>query len=275
MTTRHSSPPKLVLYGAPPSQPTRSVIWACLMKGLPFELEMGDPEAFERLNPKRQMPILIDGEFVLYEMSAILIYLCEKHGWHDLLPKELETRARVHQYLHFHHTSTRLATMKLMGPHVTVAFREMIETREDAKDVLQIELLRAALRDPDVLEHGRATVSLICSLIERGYLRDASRFLCDDRPTIADLAAYEDLGQLRPANLFHFEEFPRVRRWLEAMDELPFRDVAHAYNEALGDILTEPNTLERFAGASAAGTAALQAHGVEVTPSPALLPPSR
>jgi glutathione S-transferase len=256
-----------ILYGSLPSQPSRSIMWACLLKGLPFELrapDLGDTDTLGRLNPKLQVPIWVDGDFALYEMAAILIYLCEKHGWKDLLPEDLEARALVHQYLHFHHTSTRLATMKLMGPHVTIAFRERIEAREDAMDVMQIELLTHALRDPDVLENGQATVATICGIIERGYLRDGATHLCGDHPTIADLAAYEDLGQLRRANLFHFEEFPRVRAWLESMDKLPYCDVVHSYNKALGDIRTTPNTLERFIQAATVGMGALGAAGVTI-----------
>ena len=264
MTARAASKTDLVLYGGPASQPTRSVIWACLLKGLAIELRPNDPEGLEEHNPKRQMPTLLDGDFALYEMGAILVYLSEKHGWTDLLPESLEQRAKVHQYLHFHHTSTRLATMKLMGPHVTIAFREVIEARDDAADVMQIELLRAALRDPDVLGRGRETVSLVCRLLERGFLEDGDGFLCSKRPTIADLAAYEELAQLRPANLFDFEAHPHVRAWLERMDALPFCDAVHRYNEALGDILTEPNTLERFQQANVAGLEALRGCGVEV-----------
>jgi glutathione S-transferase len=245
------------------------VVWACLLKGLPFELRMPDPAsggmaALSHLNPKQQMPILVDGGFSLYEMSAILVYLCEKHGWTDLYPDELETRALVHQYLHFHHTSTRLATLKLMGPHVTAAFRDQILARKDAMDVLQLELLQATLRDPNVLETGRAVVSKLSGLIESGYLRDGATYLCADRLTIADLAAYEDLGQLRRANLFDFNDFPRLRGWLDAMEKLPFHDAVHRYNEALGDIITTPNTMERFLKANAAGLEALGACGVRV-----------
>jgi glutathione S-transferase len=245
------------------------VIWACLLKGLSFELRMPDPAsggmaALSHLNPKQQMPILVDGGFSLYEMSAILIYLCEKHEWTDLLPDELEIRARVHQYLHFHHTSTRLVTLKLMGPHVTAAFRDQMLEREDAMDVLQLELLQAALRDPNALETGRAVASRVSGLIESGYLRDGEEYLCAARPTLADLAAYEDLGQLRRANLFDFEDFPRLRGWLDRMEQLPRYAEVHRYNEALGDILTTPNTLERFLSANAAGFEALAECGIRV-----------
>ena len=53
-----------------------------------------EPE-FLNLNPSGQVPTIVDGEFALYEMPAILVYLCEKHGWQDLLPGDVETRGRI------------------------------------------------------------------------------------------------------------------------------------------------------------------------------------
>ena len=55
-----------------------------------------------------------------------------------------------------------------------------------------------------------------------------------------------------------------MRSWLEAMDALPFCEEVHRYNTVLGDILTVPNTIERFAKASLAGLEALEGCGVEV-----------
>jgi glutathione S-transferase len=265
-----SPTPALILYGSPASQPSRAVYWACLIEGLPFELRLPDfgdmgGSALADLNPKRQVPTILDGDFALYEMPAILVYLCEKHGWQDLYPEDPESQALVHQYLHFHHTSTRLATMKLMAPHVTVAFPELIERSEDGMDPMQGDALRTALREPDVLESGRRVVGKVAGMIERGYLRGDSSFLCAAHATIADVAAYEELAQLRWANLFHFEGYPELRRWLDAMAQLPFHEEAHRYNAALGDILTEPNTMERFLKANAAGVAALEERGLRVT----------
>lgn len=251
----------LVLYGHPASQPSRAVYWICLIKELRFEIQSPEMGGFAdsemaRLNPKRQMPTIADGDFSLYEMPAILIYLCEKHGWDDLYPKDLEARALVNQYLHFHHSSTRLATMKLMAPHVTVAFREALESG-DTMDVLLREAIQAAFREPDVLGAGRDVVAKVAGMIESGYLRDGP-FLVGSGPTIADIACYEELAQLRWANLFDFERFPRIQGWLAAMPKLPFHEEAHAYNRALGDIRTEPLTMQRFLEAGAVGQATLR-----------------
>ncbi len=254
----------LILYGAPASQPSRAVYWTCMIKGLPFELirtefgQMGSSARIQAANPTGQIPTIEDGDMALYEMPAILTYLCEKHGWEDLLPKDLRTRSRVNQYLHFHHNWTRRVTTELMAPHVTIAFREFMENRGHSE-------LVARLDDPNKLEVGRARATQVSGLIERGYFPGAGVFLCADRATIADIACYEELSQLRIANLFDFDGFPKILRWLDEMEKLPFHEPAHRYNLELGDIRSSPNTIERFMAASDSAFAALEECGVRVT----------
>ncbi len=62
------------------------------------------------------------------------------------------------------------------------------------------------------------------------------------------------------ANTSYFPNiFPKIRRWLGEMEQLPFHDEAHRYNTTLGDIRTKPNTIERFVEANAAAVEALAA----------------
>jgi glutathione S-transferase len=263
----------LIVYGAPPSQPSRAVYWTCLIKGLAFELRtpdlLGDGlSELTKLNPKRQMPTIVQGEFVLYEMPAILAWLCNTHAWDDFYPREPATRALVDQYLHFHHSTTRLATIKLMAPHVTIAFKDLFEAGGEgigSKDILLGEGISAAMTGPNVYQRGCTVLQMVAELIQDGYLRDPDGYLCTpDRPTIADIACYEELSQLRWARLFDFANFPKLRAWLDRMEELPFHENAHRYNVALGDILSQPNTMERFITASVSGISALQEVGVEI-----------
>ncbi len=251
------SPPSapLIIHGAPASQPSRAVYWLCMIKSLPFELKplgidgMGPDAPLLKLNPAGQVPTVEDGTFAVYEMPAILIYLCEKHGWNDLLPTDLSARTRVHQYLHFHHNFTRRATLELMAPFVTVAFAERMKGTP----------IESRISDPNKLENGRSCVRHVADLIERGFFQDGSTHLCTSHATIADIACYEELAQLRWAALFDFEGFPKIQRWFGEMEQLPFHDPAHRYNTVLGDIRTEENTLKRFLEASAAGVIALGA----------------
>lgn len=50
-----------------------------------------------RLNPKGQVPVLIDDDLVVYDSTLILEYLEERHPEHPLLPAGREDRARCRQ----------------------------------------------------------------------------------------------------------------------------------------------------------------------------------
>ena len=110
----------LTIYGHPASQPSRTVFWACLIHDLPFTLGDTGGRALSTggANPRGQVPSIVDDGFAVAEMSAIVCYLADKHGWHDLYPQALKTRTRIQQFLHMHHSLVRLATWKLMAPHV-------------------------------------------------------------------------------------------------------------------------------------------------------------
>lgn len=72
--------------------------------GVPYERVLVDrPQnkhkepAYLKLNPNGLMPVLTDGDFVLYETAAIVLHLCDTHPQAKLAP-ELGTRERAHFY---------------------------------------------------------------------------------------------------------------------------------------------------------------------------------
>jgi glutathione S-transferase len=102
----------LKLYGFPPTRSLR-VLWMLRELGVDFEFINVDlvaganrqPE-FLALNPAGKLPVLVDGEFVLTESVAIVLYLAEKYADKGLLPAKLEARAHVNHWLLF--TATEL-----------------------------------------------------------------------------------------------------------------------------------------------------------------------
>ena len=72
--------------------------------GAPFELVLVDranaahrsPE-YLKLNPNGQIPVLVNGNFVLYETAAICLYLADMHPEARLAPP-LQTNERAHFY---------------------------------------------------------------------------------------------------------------------------------------------------------------------------------
>lgn len=56
-------------------------------------------EDFVALNPNHKIPTLVDGDLVLWESSAIMLYLAGKKPGNDLVPEEPQARARMMQWL--------------------------------------------------------------------------------------------------------------------------------------------------------------------------------
>lgn len=72
--------------------------------GAPFELRLVDraqnaqqSDAYLRLNPNGKIPVLVDGDLVLYEAAAIVLHLADRHPEAGLAPA-LGTPERAHFY---------------------------------------------------------------------------------------------------------------------------------------------------------------------------------
>ena len=96
----------LKLHYHPLSTYSRRVSIALAEKGIAHEkvlVDLGarkqrEPE-FQALNPYSRVPTLVDGDFVLYESTAILNYLEAKHPSPALVPGDLKGRALVDMHM--------------------------------------------------------------------------------------------------------------------------------------------------------------------------------
>ncbi|MEO6743294.1 MAG: glutathione S-transferase family protein [Caldimonas sp.] len=77
--------------------------WALEELGLPYRVHALDHtageldgEAYSRISPFRQAPVIDDGGFVVAESAAIVLYLAEKAG--QLIPGDAQGRTRVVQW---------------------------------------------------------------------------------------------------------------------------------------------------------------------------------
>lgn len=222
----------LVVYGIPNSQPVRSVLWLCLLKNLPFELKLIDQsrgakraEYLEGVNPRGTVPAVDDDGFALWESPAIMIYLCEKHGWSDFWPDDPAHRARVNQYLHFHHRNTR----EQVARWSQTLWPTVFGVKNPSKEWLHKNTFTGLTDSAEVAEQALRIVDGM--LARTGFLAAGSR------PTIADLVAYEELGQnqAKYANCTDYGAYPRIRTWFTEMEHLPHHDEAHAVWGLIGD----------------------------------------
>jgi glutathione S-transferase len=94
----------ITLYSGPISWFSRKVEIALAEKSLPFEQVLvpfsqtrgyfDKPANVTRINPKRQVPVMVDGELELYDSSVICEYLDERYPALPLLPQEASARAQ-------------------------------------------------------------------------------------------------------------------------------------------------------------------------------------
>ena len=111
------------LLGKAASINVRKVLWTCAELGLDLDLareeqpDLGSP-AFRGLNPNAMVPVLIDGDFVLWESNSICRYLAGREGRDDLLPRTPQARALVDQWMDWQggelNNSWRYAFMSLV-----------------------------------------------------------------------------------------------------------------------------------------------------------------
>ena len=166
-----------------------------------------------------------------------MCYLSQKHSWTDVYPDDLQARAKVDWYLHFHHRNVRDASVGFVAPRI----------RKDL-DIAQ------AIQDAC-----RRTTTKALEALETGWLAN-SRFIAGDNLTIADFAAYVELGQLQAGftNVFDFTPYANVGRWLDDMKQIDGHDDVHVVLAELGDISQEPPTMEAIKNANKRALSALR-----------------
>jgi glutathione S-transferase/autophagy-related protein 2 len=224
-------------------------MWLLLYKETPFDMVLINPGTsgengsrhpdFLAKNPAGTIPTIEEPDtgFALGEAHAIMCYLSSVNGWTDVYPDELQRRAKVDEYLHFHHRNVREASVGLVAPKI----RKDLNIPESTQQM------------------ARATLTRALQALESGWLAD-SAYIAGDTVSIADFAAYVEIGQLQPefTNVYQFTEFPRVSAWMERLKALPGHDDVHVVLRELGDISVEPPSMDTIKNANKSALKALK-----------------
>lgn len=95
---------RLKIYGIARTRAFRA-LWVAKELGLDYDhikVEIGDAGArtpeFLAINPNGRLPVIVDGEFVLFESLAITLYLAKKFANGRLYPGTLEGEAKAWQW---------------------------------------------------------------------------------------------------------------------------------------------------------------------------------
>ena len=96
----------LKVLGKASSINVRKVLWTCHELGLDYLREdygsgfqSTETPEFKALNPNAMVPVLIDGDFVLWESNVICRYLAAREGREDLISADIKTRALAEQWM--------------------------------------------------------------------------------------------------------------------------------------------------------------------------------
>jgi len=189
----------LKLYDLEPSGNCYKVRLMCALLRVPLEVVPVDFLAGAHkqsplidLNPFGEIPIFVDGDVVLRDSQAILVYLARNWGGESWLPTEPAPMADVMQWL-------------------TVAENEIARGPGDARlhDKFGVKLdVRAA----------REKAARILGLMEAQLARQ--QWLALDRPTIADIACMPYVALSHEGGI-SLEPYPAVKAWVERVKALP------------------------------------------------------
>jgi glutathione S-transferase len=86
----------------------RKVLWTCAELDLHVEHVESDPQLLAK-NPNALVPVIQDGDFILWESNAICRYLAGKYPRGTLLPEDPAGRARVEQWMDWQATELNVA----------------------------------------------------------------------------------------------------------------------------------------------------------------------
>lgn len=200
----------LQVLGKSSSINVRKVLWTCVELGLAFEQEEWGagfrdtrvPE-FTALNPNAMVPVIRDGEFVLWESNTICRYLAHKAGRTDLLPADAQGRAAVEKWMDWQATelnnSWRYAFMGLVRHSPQHADRSAI-----AASVAEFHRHMAML-DAQLARTGAYAAGDTFTLADvvLGLSTHRWHSLPVERPALPAVAAYYERLSTRPGFLRH------------------------------------------------------------------------
>jgi glutathione S-transferase len=166
---------------------------------LPYEFVTVDLAAaanrtpeFLSKSPFGEIPVLEDGDIVLSDSTAILVYLALTYGGDRWLPRTPLAAAQVQRWLS--NASGKIAYGPAAARLVTVFGAKLDHERAKAISLRLFDAMEGELASRD--------------------------FLVGDGPTLADVAAFSYIAHA-PEGGVSLKPYPNIRRWLDNVRALP------------------------------------------------------
>ena len=190
------------LYEFPPTRSIRAR-WTLQELGIDFEaitlnLLAGEHKSSEflRINPAGKVPALVDGDVVVTESVAIVLYLGEKYLDKGFVPRDLKQRAELNRWLLFTATELeqplwRITRNTSLYPEAQRSSADIARAREDFAPMAEV-----------LEEH-----------------RKGRQFIVGKTATVADFVAAYTLDWANEVRLL--EGFPHLKGYMTKMYERP------------------------------------------------------
>ena len=156
---------------------------------------------FLAINPRGEVPVLRDGDVLLRDSAAILVYIAGKYAATDWWPREPAGQAAIVEWLAFAaswvqygvFTARAQLAFGIPANGLPPSFRENVEAAQ-MRGKRSLEILDGQLRSHD--------------------------WLCFGRPTIADIAVFPYIA-LAPMGEISLTPYPAVLAWIERFKRVP------------------------------------------------------
>ncbi|HXS20334.1 MAG TPA: glutathione S-transferase family protein [Steroidobacteraceae bacterium] len=185
--------------------PTRSIRarWTLQELGVDFEAisvnlqkrEHRCPEFLE-INPAAKLPVLVDGDLVLNESAAIVLYLAEKYSDRGFIPGDLRARADFYRWIMF-------TVTELEQPLWRITRHSRLYPEQD--------------RSPADISLARRDFAPMAAVLEKHM--QSRDYVAGDRVSVADFVVAYTLDWAGGAQLLG--DCPNLRSYVERMYARP------------------------------------------------------
>jgi glutathione S-transferase len=187
----------LRILGKASSINVRKVLWTCEEIGIAHTRADDGPEL--RQNPNGLVPVIVDGDFVLWESNSIIRYLANKWVAEALLPVEPQARAEVDRWIDWQATEFNSAWR--------YAFSAIVRKNPAFHDAREIEASRqqwarmVAILDGQLARTDGHVAGAAFTLADIPIGLSVNRWFMTpfERPSFVHVEAYYERLSTRPA----------------------------------------------------------------------------
>ncbi|XP_053862241.1 glutathione S-transferase theta-1-like isoform X1 [Malaclemys terrapin pileata] len=255
------------------SPPCRSVYIFAKKNNIPFTFKQMEvlkgqqhSDGFGKVNILRKVPALKDGGFTLAESPAILTYLSQKYKTPDhWYPLDMKKRARVDEYLSWHHSAIRSSVFKIFWlknmdrtfcPRASTFAKGLeglwlTKCLTDWRPLVVFPLYMDQTAPEEKLQEALEDLTIPLKQLEEKFLQDKP-FLVGNMISLADLVAVTELMQLIAIGYNILEDRPKLVEWRNRVEKAVGKELFQEAHKVilnfqdLNSMLIEPQLKEQM-----------------------------